>query len=145
MQAAPAAWRETAPFVWLVRRTRLWPALKRSLLEVHQRGVDLQRLLRELARARAVNRLPARQQANWGGELVVVWDRARHLQPYQDDFAAIFAELRQQRGDAGCTLWLVDGSPQQIRQRWPAQPSAHRHRAAKHAAAMPLPAPAAGC
>lgn len=132
---------EAAPFVPLVRRTRLWPALKRSLLEVHQRGVDLGRLLRELARARAVRRLPARRQANWGGELVVVWDRARHLQPYQSDFAAIFAELRQQRGDAGCTLWLVDGSPQQIRQRWPAQPSVHRRSVAKHAAAIPLPAP----
>ncbi len=132
---------EAAPFVPLVRRTRLWPALKRSLLEVHQRGVDLGRLLRELARARAVRCLPPRRQANWGGELVVVWDRARHLQPYQNDFAAIFAELRQQRGDAGCTLWLVDGSPQQILQRWPAQPSVPRSSVAKHAAAIPLPAP----
>ncbi len=132
---------EAAPFVPLVRRTRLWPALKRSLLEVHPRGVDLPRLLRELARAQAVRRLPLRRQANWGGELVVIWDRARHLQPYQDDFRAIFTELRQQRGDAGCTLWLVDGRPQQIIQCWPEQPSRPRPSAATHAVAMPLPAP----
>ncbi|WP_287640308.1 formylglycine-generating enzyme family protein [Accumulibacter sp.] len=128
---------EAAPFVPLVRRTRLWPALKHSLLEVHRRGVDLPRLLRELARAQAVRRLPAARQATWGGELLVVWDLARHLQPYQDDFAAIVTELRQQRGDAGCTLWLVDGSPQQIRQRWPVPPSS----TCRSPAAIPPPAP----
>jgi hypothetical protein len=36
-----------------------------------------------------VRRLPRLRQAIWGGELVVVWDRAPHLQPYQEDFQAI--------------------------------------------------------
>lgn len=114
-QCAPRATDgSAAPFVPLVRRTRLWSALKRSALEVRQSGLDMPRLLRELARARPVRRLPNRRQAIWGGELVIVWDRAPHLLPYQKDFQAIVTDLLQQRGAAGCTLWLVDGSPQQV-------------------------------
>jgi hypothetical protein len=43
---------DAAPFVPLVRRTRLWPALKRSALELRYTGLDMPRLLRELTRAR---------------------------------------------------------------------------------------------
>jgi hypothetical protein len=110
---------EAAPFVPLVRHARLWPALKRSAVETHHAGLDMPRLLRELAGARPLRRLPRRRQSLWGGELLVVWDRAAHLQPYQEDFKAIVTDLLRQRGAGGFTLWLVDGSPQQVRQRWP--------------------------
>jgi len=136
-QCAPRATDgSAAPFVPLVRRTRLWPALKRSALEVRQSGLDMPRLLRELARARPVRRLPNRRQAIWGGELVVIWDRAPHLLPYQEDFQEIVDDLLLQRGKAGCTLWLVDGSPQQVTWRWPARAGA--------AAFAAIPRPPAG-
>ncbi|MEF8732427.1 MAG: hypothetical protein V5B40_11100 [Candidatus Accumulibacter meliphilus] len=67
--------------------------------------------------------MPRLRQSLWGGELVVVWDRAAHLQPYQEDFQAIVTDLLRQRGTGGFTLWLVDGSPQQVRQRWPEKPA----------------------
>jgi hypothetical protein len=95
---------EAAPFVPLVRHARLWPALKRSAVETRHAGLDMPRLLRELAGARPLRRLPRRRQSLWGGELLVVWDRAAHLQPYQEDFQAIVTDLLRQRGAGGFTL-----------------------------------------
>ncbi|WP_313950144.1 formylglycine-generating enzyme family protein [Accumulibacter sp.] len=133
---------EAAPFVPLVRQTRLWPALKRSALETRHAGIDMPRLLRELADARPLRRLPRCRQASWGGELLVVWDCAAHLLPYQEDFQAIVADLLRQRGAGGFTLWLVDGSPQRLRERWPEKRAHCDSASAARADAIPMPAPA---
>lgn len=137
MHATRRAGQRPTPFVPLVRRTRLWSALKRSALEVRQGGLDMPRLLRELARARP--RAAATEQAS--GDL---GRRAgRHLgscaasAALQEDFQAIVNDLLQQRGKAGCTLWLVNGSPQQVTWRWPA-------RAGVGAAFAAIPPPPAG-
>ncbi|MEF8722924.1 MAG: MoxR family ATPase [Candidatus Accumulibacter delftensis] len=67
---------------------------------------------------------------------------------YQEDFQAIVTDLLRQRGAGGFTLWLVDGSPQQVRQRWPEKPAhagrgcasarGHCHAGAGNAGAAPL-------
>jgi formylglycine-generating enzyme required for sulfatase activity len=132
---------EAAPFVPLVRHARLWSALKRSAVETRHAGLDMPRLLRELADARPLRRLPRRRHSLWGGELLVVWDRAAHLQPYQEDFQAIVTDLLRQRGAGGFTLWLVDGSPQQVRQRWPEKPGHAGRIFAPRPEAIAMPAP----
>lgn len=146
LTVAQCAPRETQtagpPFVPLVRRTRLWPALKRSLLESRQRGLDLPRVIATLAQALPLRRLPRGSQAIWGGELLIVWDRSRHLWPYQEDFESIVGDLLRQRGAGGCTLWVVDGSPSRIVQRWPEPGGSPDRAAARLANQVPSPPPA---
>lgn len=73
----------------LVGRTRLWPALQRALACPRRGPIDLPALVGELARGRSPQRLPRRLPRrllrHWGGELVVVFDVAQRLLPYDAD------------------------------------------------------------
>jgi formylglycine-generating enzyme required for sulfatase activity len=100
-----------APHLPLVARTRLWPALRRSLACPRPAQIDVAMLVRRLARGETVRRLPRRMSRNWGGELVVVMQFADRLLPYEDDYDSILREVQRLHGDGGLKVWTVDDSP----------------------------------
>jgi formylglycine-generating enzyme required for sulfatase activity len=125
------------PFVPLVGRSRLWPALYRSLACPRAGSVDLPVLVRKLASAQVPRRMPRRSVRNLGHELVVVVDRAHRLIPYNQDYTQLLRELRRLHGAVGITLWLVLESPD-------ATLSVQKDRGPRQSATGGIPLPAAG-
>ena len=125
------------PFVPLVARTRLWPALRSSLLQHRLGPVDEGALVRQLARGRSLHRLPRRRRGSWGERFDVVFDCALRLLPYEADYRALYRELRRLHGRAGLRAWRVAGSPDRVVSSSGAGPRRRR-------ASAGLPLPAAG-
>ena len=103
-----------APILPLVPRTRLWPALRRSLARPRAGGLDVPALVRRLARAENIRRLPRRSRCASGGEVWVVIDRAQRLLPYDTDFDQIVGEVTRLHGAASLRLWVVCESPDAV-------------------------------
>ena len=103
-----------APILPLVPRTRLWPALRRSLARPRAGGLDVPALVRRLARAENIRRLPRRSRCASGGEVWVVIDRAQRLLPYDTDFDQIVGEVARLHGAASLRLWVVCESPDAV-------------------------------
>ncbi|MBL0284409.1 MAG: hypothetical protein IPQ01_11205 [Zoogloea sp.] len=95
-------------------RTRLWPALRRSLARPRAGGLDVPALVRRLARAENIRRLPRRSRCASGGEVWVVIDRAQRLLPYDTDFDQIVGEVARLHGAASLRLWVVCESPDAV-------------------------------
>ncbi|WP_374262658.1 SUMF1/EgtB/PvdO family nonheme iron enzyme [Zoogloea sp.] len=110
----PRAPGEAPPITPLVPRTRLWPALRRSLSHVHAGGVDVGALVRRLSRAENLRRLPRLTRRGAGGEAWVVFDIARRLIPYEQDLAGIVGEVRRLLGAGKVRLWWVSDSPDAV-------------------------------
>ena len=70
---------EPPPIPPLVPRTRLWPALRRSLSPARSGGVDVPALTRRLSRAESIRRLPHATRHRAVGEVWVVFDIAQRL------------------------------------------------------------------
>ncbi|HNG37783.1 MAG TPA: hypothetical protein PK981_01905 [Accumulibacter sp.] len=104
-----------APHAPLVRRNRLWPALQRSLAVPRPGAPDVPALVGELARGRSPQRLPRQRVHGWSGEIHVIIDLAQRLLPYDDDYRALFAEVRRRQGRDGLRRWLTDDSPFAVR------------------------------
>jgi formylglycine-generating enzyme required for sulfatase activity len=103
-----------APILPLVPRTRLWPALRRSLARPRAGGLNVPALVRRLARAENIRRLPRRSRPGSGGEVWVVIDRAQRLLPYDTDFDQIVGEVTRLHGAASLRLWVVCESPDAV-------------------------------
>ena len=101
----------SAPFVPLVRSTRIWPALRQSLAALHPGSVDLRRLIAEIARGEPLLRLPRLTRRHWGGELLVILDNSERLQPYCADYADLLREIVMRRGTDGMKIHIVGGAP----------------------------------
>ena len=99
------------PLQALVAPQRLWPALRASLAQDQQRGLDLPRLVQHLACGQWPQRWPRRRRAAWPGRLLVLWDSAERMAPYQRDFDQLLGLLLAQRGGQGLQVWRVDGWP----------------------------------
>jgi hypothetical protein len=125
------------PFVPLVGRSRLWPALYRSLACPRSGLVDLPVLVRKLASAQVPRRMPRRSVRNLGHELVVVVDRAHRLIPYDQDYTQLLRELRRLHGAVGISLWLVLEAPD-------ATLSVQKDRGPRQSATGAIPVPPAG-
>ena len=100
-----------APLQPLVVPQRLWPALRASLAQDQYRGLDMPRLVQHLARGHWPQRWPRRRHAAWPGRLLVLWDEAERMTPYQRDFSQLLDLLQAQRGSQGLQLCRVDGWP----------------------------------
>ena len=100
-----------APLQALVPPQALWPALRASLAQPQDRGLDWPRLVQHLARGEWPPRWPRRRRSAWPGRLLVVWDRAERMAPYQRDFGQLFDLLLAQRGSQGLQVCPVDGWP----------------------------------
>ncbi|EXI82856.1 MAG: Serine/threonine-protein kinase pkn1 [Candidatus Accumulibacter appositus] len=126
-----------APFVPLVSRTRLWPALQRALARPHLGPPDVPALVGALSRGRTPLRLPRRRLTHWGGELLVVIDIADRLLPYEKDYAQLWREVSRRHGDGNLSLWVVNESPFVTL-------SVQRGRGRAVATRRPIPLPAPG-
>ena len=105
---------EPPPIPPLVPRTRLWPALRRSLSPARSGGVDVPALTRRLSRAESIRRLPHATRHRAVGEVWVVFDIAQRLIPYEQDFADIIDEVRRLLGAANVCLWRVSEVPDAV-------------------------------
>ena len=124
-------------FVPLVGRSRLWPALYRSLASPRSGRVDLPALVRKLSAAEVPSRLPRRKLRKVGGEVVVIMDRAKRLTPYDRDYTQVLQELKRLHGAASIVLWLVSESPD-------ATISVQKGRGLRQETSAPISVPAAG-
>ena len=84
---------------------RLWPVLKEALSVVRVgSGIDIPRLVSQLARGQALRQLPRRRQSAWANECQIVIDYAPALRPFWDDFNQLCQRLKSFRGRTGITL-----------------------------------------
>lgn len=111
----------TPPMPLLVRKQRLWPAVKSSLAVNWSNGINIKRLTTQIAKAEPVYRLPTLQGQCWGGELVVIWDCSERMAPYRADYRSLLDQILDSRGSAGLKLYQVDGLPGQVTGCWPGQ------------------------
>ena len=101
-----------SPFVPLIRRSRLWPALRRSLATPTLGALDVPVLVANIAQGRVLRRLPRRAQPVSAAEVFVVMDAADRLFPYDRDYRQLLQELRRVHGRAAITLWRVSEVPE---------------------------------
>ena len=109
------------PMPLLVRKQRLWPAVKRSLVAQRSSGIDIKRLTAEIVQAKPIARLPTLWGHCWGGELVVIWDRSELMAPYEKDYRNLLKQIIESRGYSGLQLYQVSGVPEQVTSCWPAK------------------------
>ncbi|WP_396642761.1 formylglycine-generating enzyme family protein [Methylomonas sp. 2B] len=122
------------PVMPLVRRQKLWPAVKRSLVVKRAHGVDISTLASRIARAEPVRCLPAMRRYYWSGCLTVVWDGSERMAPYFADYQALLNQLLTGRGSDGLTLLNVDSVPGQVMGCRPPKTGGDVSQAAKPAA-----------
>ncbi len=96
----------------LVVRTRLWPALRRSLGFPRFGQLDVPGLVRRLARAESLRRLPRACRRDGGNEVWVIADVAQRLIPVESDYLQIIREVERLYGKANVRLWAVSESPE---------------------------------
>ncbi len=113
-ECGPLDLREPPPITPLVPRTRLWPALRRSLSHARADGVDMPALVRRLSRAESIRRLPRATRRSAAGEVWIVFDIAQRLIPYERDLVGIIDEVRRLQGVANVRLWLVSEVPDAV-------------------------------
>lgn len=104
--------RAPQPMPPLVARTRLWPALRRSLGLLRFGRLDMPGLVRRLARAENVRRLPRACRRDSSNEVWVIADVAQRLIPYESDYLQIIAEIERLQGKVNVRLWGVSESPE---------------------------------
>ena len=109
------------PMPLLVRKQRLWPAVKRSLVAQRSSGIDIKRLTAEIVHAKPIARLPTLWGHCWGGELVVIWDRSELMAPYEKDYRNLLKQIIESRGYSGLQVYQVSGVPEQVTSCWPAK------------------------
>jgi hypothetical protein len=111
---------EPLPFAPLVRRERLWPRLRQSLQQHWCAGVDLPRLVQQVASRRLAGRVPLREQQGLSRQIVVLWDAADRLTPYFEDYRRLVAELHRLHGGVSLRLWRVHEGPDDVWGEWDA-------------------------
>lgn len=127
---------EQAPLP-LVRPTRLWPALRPALGVARPGCIDTAVLVRRLARAENIRRLPRRSRLQASGEAWIIADRSKRLLPYATDFRHVVAEVARLQGSAKVRVWNVLETPRAVL-------SMRRGKHAPKAVHGQIPAPPAG-
>ena len=138
------------PFVPLVRRERIWPRLRQSLQQQWCAGIDLPRLLQQVATRRLSSRVPRREHRHLSREIVVLWDAADRLTPYFEDYRRLVAELHRLHGGAQLRLWRVYDGPDDVwdewdaarvarPERWPGQPWQRATRSGQSSGGLVVP------
>ncbi len=91
------------PWQALARPLPLAAALKTAVQRPQAAGLDVARLVQALAQAQQPARLPRRVRGRWPQQLRVVLDVSERLQPYQEDFQQLVAQLLALGG--GLEVW----------------------------------------
>ncbi|WP_395795461.1 SUMF1/EgtB/PvdO family nonheme iron enzyme [Aquimonas sp.] len=82
----------------LVRTPRLWPALRRSLSKTIAGDIDVDALVQRLSRGQRVDPLPLKRERIPATPLVVIWDDAERLMPYEHDSVQMLQLIERLRG-----------------------------------------------
>ncbi len=92
---------------------RLWPFL-RMVLGGTQSTIepDLPKLVGQLVRGQALQRIPYLQRRTWSSECRLIFDVSHRLVPYWDDFGQLQSALERLRGKQGLQMDELDEPPQ---------------------------------
>lgn len=91
----------------LVADSRLWPVLKSILQVPYLSGIDILKLTRHLAHAKAIRVLPQQHQEFVSKQVLCVIDRAEHLAPFFDDWNQILRHVSRLVGKSGLHVYEV--------------------------------------
>lgn len=90
----------------------LWPFLRKCLGGMREtRRVDVNRLVRLIARNRAIQNLPRLKRLSWATHCQVLVDLDERLSPFWGDFWRLLAGLEHLRGRDGMDVYLFRAGP----------------------------------
>jgi formylglycine-generating enzyme required for sulfatase activity len=102
----------------LVPKARLLPALKRYLSSSRSAGLDVPRLVKQIAGQQQMRHLPRRQLKTWHPQWVVVMDFAKRLRPYWQDMHQLAEHLIHACGQSGVSIRIINHGPLQHWTDW---------------------------
>jgi formylglycine-generating enzyme required for sulfatase activity len=100
-----------APWQALTRPLPLAAALRPAVQQARPAGLDVRRLVADLARAHLPAQLPRVTRGRWPQTLWVVLDRSERLQPYQRDFDGLLDQLQRLGGGLQIHVGAVQDTP----------------------------------
>lgn len=95
----------------LVPKARLMPALKRHLSSNRTAGLDVPRLVKQIAGQQLPRHLPRRQVKSWHPQWVVVLDFSNRLWPYRQDMHQLAEHLLRACGRSGVSIRIINHGP----------------------------------
>ena len=96
----------------LIPWSRMWPFLRAALGRmVGQDALDVDAVIRDLARCRPLSRLPYKQKRGWAPVWQLILDCDRRLAPLWDDMTQLCDQLVKLRGRYGGTILLFRDGP----------------------------------
>lgn len=92
----------------LVAWSTLWPLLRKLLSQqqTHKRP-DIPKLVKQIAKAEQLRRIPQQQRLNWTAKVVILVDRPPRLDGLNRDYVMLQVQLGKQRGEVGLESWFV--------------------------------------
>ncbi|WGZ93132.1 MAG: formylglycine-generating enzyme family protein [Candidatus Thiothrix putei] len=92
----------------LVAWTTLWPLLRKLLSQQQtHKHPDIPKLVKQVAKAEQLRRIPQQQRLNWTAKVVILVDRPPRLDGLNRDYVMLQAQLGKQRGEVGVESWFV--------------------------------------
>lgn len=102
----------------LAPKARLLPALKRHLSSNRTAGLDVPRLVNQIAGQQLPRHLPRRRLKTWHPQWVVVLDFAKRLRPYWQDMHQLAEHLIHACGQSGVSIRIINHGPLQHWTDW---------------------------
>ncbi len=122
----------------LVPKARLLPALKRYLSSNRTAGMDVKRLVQQIALQQLPRYLPRNQVKSWYPQWLVVLDFAKRLWPYRQDMHALAENLLKACGHSGVSIRIINHGPLQHWTDWVEEQQSRGPLPRKHAWRMPV-------
>ena len=122
----------------LVPKARLLPALKHYLSSNRLAGMDVQRLVKQIALQQLPRYLPRCQVKSWHPQWVVVLDFTKRLWPYRQDMHALAENLLKACGQSGVSIRIINHGPLQHWTDWVEEQQGRGLLPSKHTWRMPV-------
>lgn len=106
-------WELTEPLAHqtILPESRLVPFVQNSLHLAQGQYLDLNVLVKKLARLQTLHRLPKAPRQVVSGRLYVLLDASRRLRPFWDDMAEVAALIKRKYGRVGLELRVIEACP----------------------------------
>ncbi|MEI7995290.1 MAG: hypothetical protein WCH01_10355, partial [Methylococcaceae bacterium] len=122
----------------LVPKARLLPALKRYLSSNRTAGMDVKRLVQQIAVQQLPRYLPRNHVKSWYPQWLVVLDFSKRLWPYRQDMHALAENLLKACGHSGVSIRIINHGPLQHWTDWVEEQQSRGPLPRKHTWRMPL-------
>ena len=122
----------------LVPKARLLPALKHYLSSNRLAGMDVQRLVKQIALQQLPRYLPRCHVKSWHPQWLVVLDFAKRLWPYRQDMHALAENLLKACGQSGVSIRIINHGPLQNWTDWVEEQQGRGVLPSKHTWRMPV-------